>query len=125
MCLFIFSKLDRVFVSDSGTMLGLCRTFVFVTSCLMTFSPQSDGGKILVFPVDGSHWINMKILLEELQARGHELTVVRASTSWYIQENSPLYTSITLETDQGLEDFFDVFLEEHLKVRVHTNTVLA
>ncbi|KAK3511242.1 hypothetical protein QTP70_033748, partial [Hemibagrus guttatus] len=53
-------------------------------------------GKILAFPVDGSHWINMKILIEALHAKGHNITVIRASDSWYIEETSPLYTSITL-----------------------------
>ncbi|XP_047007259.1 UDP-glucuronosyltransferase 2C1 [Ictalurus punctatus] len=53
-------------------------------------------GNILLFPVDGSHWINMKIMIEALHAKGHNITVMRASDSWYIEETSPLYTSITL-----------------------------
>lgn len=58
----------------------------------------------------------MKVLLEELHARGHNLTVMRASTSWYIEEKSSLYTSITIPMDQGLENFFDVYLQEQMKV---------
>lgn len=94
----------------------MCAVFVFLSACLISFTPPCDGGNILVFPVDGSHWINMKILLEELHARGHSITVMRASTSWYIPEKSPLYTSITMEMDEGLENFFDVYLQEHMRV---------
>ena len=72
-----------------------------------------------MFPVDGSHWINMKILLEELHARGHSLTVIRAETSWYIPEKSPLYTSITIKIVDAMEDFFEVFLQEHMRVCHH------
>ncbi|XP_029957228.1 UDP-glucuronosyltransferase 2A3-like [Salarias fasciatus] len=75
-----------------------------------------DGGNILVFPVDGSHWVNMKVILVELHSRGHNLTVIRASNSWYIPEQSPLYTSITVEMDESMEDFFDVYLDEQLRV---------
>lgn len=95
----------------------VCGIFVILSVCLISFTPPCDGGNILVFPVDGSHWINMKILLEELHARGHNLTVIRASTSWYIPEKSPLYTSITIEIDAGLENFFDIYLQEHMKAQ--------
>lgn len=94
----------------------MCGIFVFLSVCLISFTPPCDGGKILVFPVDGSHWINMKILLEELHAKGHSITVIRASTSWYISEKSPLYKSITIEMDTGLENFFEVYLQEHMRV---------
>uniref|UniRef100_A0A3B5LVN4 UDP glucuronosyltransferase 5 family, polypeptide D1 n=1 Tax=Xiphophorus couchianus TaxID=32473 RepID=A0A3B5LVN4_9TELE len=56
------------------------------------FTSHCDTGNILVYPQDGSHWINMKILLEELHVKGHN---IRGSTSWYIPGKSPLYTSIT------------------------------
>uniref|UniRef100_A0A667YF94 UDP-glucuronosyltransferase n=1 Tax=Myripristis murdjan TaxID=586833 RepID=A0A667YF94_9TELE len=86
-----------------------CGVFTFLSVCLISLllTPPCDGGKILVVPVDGSHWINMKILIEELHARGHSITVIRASTSWYITEKSPLYTSITIPLFPPLESFFD------------------
>lgn len=94
----------------------MCGIFVFLSTCLMSFTPPCDGGNILVFPVDGSHWINMKILMEELHAKGHNMTVIRASNSWYIDEKSPLYTSISLDMEVGMEDFFDVFVAENIRV---------
>lgn len=94
----------------------VCGIFVFLSVCLISFTPPCNGGNILVVPVDGSHWVNMKILLEELHAKGHSITVIRASSSWYIPEKSPLYTSITIELKNFFEDFFDVFLLEQMKV---------
>ncbi|XP_062372738.1 UDP glucuronosyltransferase 5 family, polypeptide G1 isoform X2 [Sardina pilchardus] len=55
------------------------------------------GGKILVFPEDGSHWVNMQVILRELHGRGHALTVVRSVQSWYITENPALYASVNVD----------------------------
>uniref|UniRef100_A0A8C2ITP8 UDP glucuronosyltransferase 5 family, polypeptide A1 n=1 Tax=Cyprinus carpio TaxID=7962 RepID=A0A8C2ITP8_CYPCA len=63
-----------------------------------------DGGKVLVFPLDGSHWVNMKVLIEELHSRGHNVTVIRASNSWYIKEESPFYNSITIPNSGGFDE---------------------
>lgn len=82
---------------------------------LLSFQPPgSFGGKILVFPLDGSHWINMKVLIEELHAKGHEITVIRPSDSWYISEKSPLYTSVTLPYSSGFEENFETYLFQHI-----------
>nr|XP_046267669.1 UDP-glucuronosyltransferase 2C1-like [Scatophagus argus] len=95
----------------------VCEIFAFLSVSLISITPPCDGGNILVFPVDGSHWINMKILLEELHAKGHNITVIRATNSWYIPEKSPLYTSINLEMDQSIATFFDVFLQDQIKTQ--------
>ncbi|KAJ3603350.1 hypothetical protein NHX12_031092 [Muraenolepis orangiensis] len=81
----------------------------------LLFAASCHGGKILVFPVDGSHWINMKVVIEELHARGHSIDVIRASDSWYIKEESPFYTPITIPQDLPLENFFVLYLEKALK----------
>ncbi|XP_040893486.1 UDP-glucuronosyltransferase 2C1-like [Toxotes jaculatrix] len=78
----------------------------------------ASGGKILVFPLDGSHWVNMKVLIEELYVKGHQVTVVRASDSWYISENSPFYTSVTLPCTGGFEENFEAFLSPQLEIRL-------
>ncbi|CAJ1063855.1 Hypothetical predicted protein [Xyrichtys novacula] len=95
----------------------VCGIFLLFGGLLISFTPSCNGGNILVFPVDGSHWINMKILLEKLHARGHNLTVIRAANSWYIDEKSPLYTSINFHVDVGVKDFFDVFTKENIRVQ--------
>ncbi|XP_051865824.1 UDP-glucuronosyltransferase 2A1-like [Pristis pectinata] len=64
--------------------------------------PGSGCANILVVPVDGSHWINMKVLLEELRARGHSLSVLHTSTSHYIKEDPSLYRSFIVPMDGKL-----------------------
>ncbi|KAG7258774.1 hypothetical protein CRUP_008534 [Coryphaenoides rupestris] len=60
-----------------------------------------NGGNVLVVPVDGSHWINMKVLVEELHFRGHHITVLRPYDAWYIKEDSPHYHSVTVNCSSG------------------------
>uniref|UniRef100_A0A8C1SZN1 UDP-glucuronosyltransferase n=1 Tax=Cyprinus carpio TaxID=7962 RepID=A0A8C1SZN1_CYPCA len=92
-----------------STLLGLFILFSALSS--------SYAGKVLVVPADGSHWINMKILIVELHAKGHNITVVRGSSSWYITEQSPLYTSITVDTGEFDDDFMEKFLPHLLKMQ--------
>ncbi|XP_037685849.1 UDP-glucuronosyltransferase 2A3-like [Choloepus didactylus] len=46
-------------------------------------------GKVLVWPCDMSHWLNMKIILEELAARGHEVTLLVPSHNYIIDHTKP------------------------------------
>uniref|UniRef100_A0A8C1HCE3 UDP-glycosyltransferases domain-containing protein n=2 Tax=Cyprinus carpio TaxID=7962 RepID=A0A8C1HCE3_CYPCA len=79
---------------------------------------QVFGGKVLVFPLDASHWVNMMVLIEELHTRGHNVTVLRASNSWYIKEKSPFYNSITVYNSGGIEkELFDAFTKHILVIR--------
>lgn len=98
-------------------MSGVSLARVVVAVSIMT-SPLASGGKILVFPLDGSHWLNMNLLIQGLHARGHEVTVVRSSTSWYITEQAPHYRSVTITKPQTaqLEDqeFFQMLLARML-----------
>ncbi|XP_016347292.1 UDP-glucuronosyltransferase 2C1-like isoform X1 [Sinocyclocheilus anshuiensis] len=82
-----------------------------VLTLLLTIVPVAQSGKVLVFPVDGSHWVNMNILVEALHAKGHNITVMRMADSWYIKEFSPRYTSITLRSEGGFgEEFLEMFI---------------
>lgn len=38
-----------------------------------------SGGKVLVWPADNSHWLNMDCILQELVVRGHQVTVLLPS----------------------------------------------
>ncbi|XP_004622051.1 UDP-glucuronosyltransferase 2B31-like [Sorex araneus] len=44
-------------------------------------------GKVLVWPAEYSHWINMKTILEELVQRGHEVVVLTSSASILVDPN--------------------------------------
>nr|ADC91980.1 UDP glucuronosyltransferase 5 family polypeptide b4 [Danio rerio] len=89
-----------------------------VTLCLLlVMAPVVESGNVLVFPVDGSHWVNMNILVEALHAKGHNITVIRMSDSWYIKEFSPHYTSITLKSSGGFsEDILETFASRLITV---------
>lgn len=47
-------------------------------------------GKLLVIPMEGSHWLSMKEVLAELGARGHEIVVV-APDSRILIDSSEMY----------------------------------
>nr|XP_043870216.1 UDP-glucuronosyltransferase 2A3-like [Solea senegalensis] len=96
---------------------GLSLLTLVVSLSILT-SAGVQGGKILVFPVDGSHWINMNLMIQSLHARGHEVTVVRTATSWYIKESAPHYRSITVTLPEAIsleeEEFFVQLLTQTL-----------
>lgn len=49
---------------------------------LLCALPWTQGGKVLLFPMEGSHWLNMR----ELHTRGHETVVLAPDVSAYIKE---------------------------------------
>ncbi|XP_010084652.1 PREDICTED: UDP-glucuronosyltransferase 2A2-like, partial [Pterocles gutturalis] len=42
-------------------------------------------GKVLVWPTEGSHWLNVRIVIEELIHRGHSVTILVSNASLFIQ----------------------------------------
>ncbi|XP_068186139.1 UDP-glucuronosyltransferase-like isoform X2 [Antennarius striatus] len=62
-----------------------------------------QGGKVLVLPVDGSHWLSMKILVEELSHRGHEVLVLVPENSLLMKGSQNYKTEIY----QDLQEFVD------------------
>ncbi|XP_051800931.1 UDP-glucuronosyltransferase 2B31-like isoform X2 [Acanthochromis polyacanthus] len=82
---------------------------MYLCSALLLFillPSACQGGNILVFPTEGSHWINMNILLQALHSRGHNLTIIRSSQSWYIKENSTYYSIYTVQVEGGFDKEF-------------------
>ncbi|XP_042305343.1 UDP-glucuronosyltransferase 1A1-like [Sceloporus undulatus] len=68
----------------------LC-TFVLWGFLLFISSHSAECGKLLVLPMDGSHWLSMSKVLKELSLKGHELVVVVPETSLLLKDFS--YTS--------------------------------
>ncbi|XP_054427734.1 UDP-glucuronosyltransferase 2B31-like isoform X1 [Pteronotus mesoamericanus] len=52
------------------------------------FSPGRCG-RVLVWPTEYSHWMNMKIILDELVQRGHEVIVLASTASILVDPNEP------------------------------------
>lgn len=64
--------------------------------------------------------MNMRILIEELHSKGHEITVIRESDSWYISEKSPAYTLVTIPGLGGFEENFDTVVSQQLAVKLQS-----
>ncbi|KAM4744722.1 LOW QUALITY PROTEIN: UDP-glucuronosyltransferase 2A1-like [Anableps anableps] len=81
-------------------------------------------GKVLVLPVDGSHWVNMKVIIKELHSRGHQISVLRHTDSWYIKESSPFYTLVTVDTESGIDvDFIKSCVTQLLEIQLEGKSV--
>ncbi|XP_005002736.1 UDP-glucuronosyltransferase 2A3 isoform X2 [Cavia porcellus] len=52
-------------------------------------------GNILIWPMEGSHWLNVKIIIDELIKREHNVTVLVASGALFITPSSQ--SSLTFE----------------------------
>ncbi|CAK6433120.1 unnamed protein product [Pipistrellus nathusii] len=75
------------------------------------FSPGGCG-KVLVWPTEYSHWINMKTVLDALVQRGHEVTVLTSSASILVDPNKP--SAIQFEifpTSLTKDDFEDLLMQ--------------
>ncbi|NXR84649.1 UD19 glucuronosyltransferase, partial [Pycnonotus jocosus] len=68
----------------------------------------SDGGKLLVVPMVGSHWLSMKEAVEKLSERGHEVVVLAPEVSWQM-EMSQAYKVVTHPVSQTLEELDNAF----------------
>uniref|UniRef100_A0A452H358 UDP-glucuronosyltransferase n=1 Tax=Gopherus agassizii TaxID=38772 RepID=A0A452H358_9SAUR len=87
----------------------------------MSYWGSGSCGKVLVWPSEASHWLNMKLVLEELSLRGHDVTVLVPSANLFIDYNessSPfdfevLPVPFTKETMAAmLEDFLHLWMYE-------------
>uniref|UniRef100_A0A8C3JJK0 UDP-glucuronosyltransferase n=1 Tax=Calidris pygmaea TaxID=425635 RepID=A0A8C3JJK0_9CHAR len=52
---------------------------------LLSVLGLAAGGKLLVVPMDGSHWLSMREVLDGLRQKGHEIVVVAPEVSFYIK----------------------------------------
>ncbi|XP_066045460.1 UDP-glucuronosyltransferase 1A1-like isoform X5 [Chamaea fasciata] len=56
-----------------------------VVLLLLSLLGLAAAGKLLVVPVDGSHWLSMRELLDMLQQKGHEVVVVAPEVTMHIK----------------------------------------
>uniref|UniRef100_A0A8D2QMS9 glucuronosyltransferase n=2 Tax=Zosterops TaxID=36298 RepID=A0A8D2QMS9_ZOSLA len=94
--------------SSQGPRARLCWAWI---SILLLFLPGlSDGGKLLVVPMVGSHWLSMKEVVEKLSERGHEVVVLVPEVSWHM-ETTQAYKVVTHPVSQTLEELDNAFKE--------------
>ncbi|XP_069313536.1 UDP-glucuronosyltransferase 2B4-like isoform X3 [Eulemur rufifrons] len=64
-------------------------------------------GKVLVWPTEYSHWMNMKTILDELVQRGHEVTVLASSASVVIDPSNTSAIKFEVYPTSLSKDDFD------------------
>ncbi|KAG7266179.1 hypothetical protein CRUP_011410 [Coryphaenoides rupestris] len=69
------------------------------------------GGKVLVVPVQGSHWLSMKLLVHELIARGHDVVLVEPEASMVSIQESVGYRAERYPVSYTMEELFDTLKE--------------
>lgn len=92
---------------------------------LLSITGSANGGNILVWFTEGSHWINLKPVLDTLIDRGHRVTVLVPSTSMFMDANEPsrfhyepFNVSVSME---AMEEFFEEWLQFSIYEMDHLN----
>ncbi|XP_025961782.1 UDP-glucuronosyltransferase 1A1-like isoform X2 [Dromaius novaehollandiae] len=104
---------------------------------LLSMLSLAAGGKLLVVPVDGSHWLSMKEVLDGLGQKGHEIIVVAPEINMHIKpsETFIMKTYPVPFTKEDLNEQFHSFsqeifeegslLERFVKIYQRTNRLSA
>ncbi|XP_028719920.1 UDP-glucuronosyltransferase 2B17-like [Peromyscus leucopus] len=82
---------------------------------MSSYFRSGNCGKVLVWPMEFSHWMNLKTILDELVQRGHEVTVLRPASSITVDpQKSPSLKFETVPTSlskDDLEKYFNKFVD--------------
>ncbi|XP_078287791.1 UDP-glucuronosyltransferase 2A2-like isoform X1 [Rhinoraja longicauda] len=85
--------------------------------------PGVAGENVLIWPAEGSHWINLKSIIGRLVERGHNVTVVVHSASLFVNysESSPVKLEVFQVpfTNKTIEAFLNNWLDFSLYVKPH------
>ncbi|NWX21008.1 UD11 glucuronosyltransferase, partial [Aegotheles bennettii] len=75
---------------------------------LLSLLGLADGGKLMVVPVDGSHWLSMREVLDALSQKGHEIVVVAPEINLHIKP-SKSYVMKTYPVPFSQEELDHIF----------------
>ncbi|XP_068877775.1 UDP-glucuronosyltransferase 1A1-like [Aphelocoma coerulescens] len=78
---------------------------------LLSLLGLAAAGKLLVVPVDGSHWLSMREVVEMIQQKGHEVVVVAPEVSLHIKpsENFVMKRYSVPYTQEDMKQEFQAF----------------
>ncbi|XP_043108755.1 UDP-glucuronosyltransferase 1-6-like isoform X3 [Puntigrus tetrazona] len=95
--------------------LGVIVCVVISVVCSSALEQGRSGwtGKLLVVPMDGSHWTGVKAVAEEMGRRGHTVIVVIPEISMRLGPGKH-YTTKTFPVPYGM-DLFDQMIGEHVR----------
>ncbi|XP_055257805.1 UDP-glucuronosyltransferase 1A3-like isoform X7 [Moschus berezovskii] len=74
----------------------------------------AEAGKVLVVPMEGSHWLSMREAVRELHARGHQAVVVAPEVNIHIKAED-FFTAKTYAIPYT-QDKFDSFVKTHVRL---------
>ncbi|KAM6260358.1 UDP-glucuronosyltransferase 1A1-like isoform 1-T1 [Spheniscus humboldti] len=84
---------------------------------LLSMLSLAAGGKLLVVPVDGSHWLSMREVLDGLRQKGHEIVVIAPEISLYIKPTTNFVMKMypVPFTQEDMDENFQAFLQDVLE----------
>ncbi|KAM9550271.1 UDP-glucuronosyltransferase 1A1-like isoform 3-T3 [Guaruba guarouba] len=92
---------------------ALAQVMVMLVLLLSVLS-LAAGGKLLVLPVDGSHWLGMREVLDGLRQKGHEIVVIAPEISLHIKptEGIVMKTYPVPFTQEEMDGNFRAFFQD-------------
>ncbi|NWW70786.1 UD16 glucuronosyltransferase, partial [Climacteris rufus] len=84
----------------------------------------AEGGKILVVPQDGSHWLSMRPVVEKLQQRGHEVVVVVPSTNLYMKSKESQNYTVKVYPIPYTDEYFGAMIQTFVNAHFAEQSVL-
>ncbi|XP_006896876.1 PREDICTED: UDP-glucuronosyltransferase 2B15-like isoform X3 [Elephantulus edwardii] len=79
------------------------------------FSPGACG-KVLVWPTEYSHWINIKTVLDELTQKGHEVTVLTSSAAIFVNPSKSSTIKFEVFPTSFTKENVDTLIKELINV---------
>ncbi|NWW99270.1 UD11 glucuronosyltransferase, partial [Caloenas nicobarica] len=81
---------------------------------LLSMLSLAAGGKLLVVPVDGSHWLSMREALDALKQKGHEIVIVAPEITLHIKptKNFTMKMYPVPFTQEEMDGNFETFLQK-------------
>ncbi|NWR95734.1 UD11 glucuronosyltransferase, partial [Furnarius figulus] len=77
---------------------------------LLALCSVAGGGKLLVVPQDGSHWLSMRMVLEKLWEKGHEVVAVVPDAALLLK--SPQSFTVKTYSVPYTQEFVDRYYQE-------------
>ncbi|XP_034377853.2 UDP-glucuronosyltransferase 1A9-like [Arvicanthis niloticus] len=89
---------------------------------LLLASGLVQAGRLLVVPMDGSHWLTMQMVVEKLIHKGHDVVVVIPDVSWQLGKslNCTVKTYSSSHTLEDLDREFKYFSHTQWKTPEHS-----
>ena len=81
---------------------------------LLSVLSLAAGGKLLVVPVGGSHWLSMQEVLDGLRQKGHEIVIVSPEFNLFVKPSNNFTMKLyqVPVTEEEINGDFQAFLKE-------------